>query len=139
MTIQQASTTRQDELTTVDPNSPALDPSEDNRAAVPLDGPARGRVAIVTADGFEDVEFFAPYYFFFAHGYQVDTLTPSGTSPVKGAKEIPLKEGITRIADADPADYRLIYVPGGHDAPPARAVSCGSIPATGSSVAPVGG
>ena len=100
-----------------DPNTPAADPNEDNRAAIALDGPTVGRVAILTAEGFEDTEFFVPYYRFFEAHYTVDTLTPPGTSPVAGAKGIALKKGIKRIADANPTDYDLVYIPGGHAAP----------------------
>ena len=58
-------------------------------------------MAILTAEGFEETEFFAPYCSFFEAGYAVDVLTPPGTSPVAGAKGIPLKTRIKRIADGN--------------------------------------
>jgi len=91
-------------------------PQEDNRAAVPVDGPVRGRVAILTAQYYEDSELFAPYYQLFAAGYAVDVLTPVG-GPVESTKGVFLKQGIMRIADAHPGDYELLYIPGGKRAP----------------------
>jgi len=95
---------------------PDTDSVEDNRAAIPLDGPTLGRVAIVTAQYFEDTEFFAPYYRFYEAHYDVDVLTPPG-GPVTTAKGVVLYEGMSRIADATPSDYDLIYIPGGLRAP----------------------
>ena len=69
------------------------------------------RIAIITADGTEDQEFFYPYYRFIEEGYQVDVLTPKGGS-FKGKNGSGLKETMA-IADADPYAYALLYIPGG--------------------------
>ncbi|MBO0962899.1 DJ-1/PfpI family protein [Neobacillus sp. MM2021_6] len=50
----------------------------DNRAGIPLNKPNIGKVAILTADQVEDIEFFYPYYRFMEEGYEVDVITPTG-------------------------------------------------------------
>ena len=86
-------------------------PEQDNRIALRPDKPSRGRVAILTADRVEDVEFFYPYYRFVEEGYAVDVLTPSG-GPLEGYKGLGL--GSTdRLAEADPLGYDLVFIPGG--------------------------
>jgi protease I len=84
----------------------------DNRAAIREDSPARGRIAIVTADRVEDVEFFYPYYRFVEEGYDVDVLTPSGAT-LTGYKGLALKTGITPVAEAAATDYDALFIPGG--------------------------
>jgi hypothetical protein len=44
-------------------------------------------------------------------------LPPPGTGPVSGAKGIALKTGIKRIANADPIDSDLVFIPGRYVAP----------------------
>lgn len=69
------------------------------------------RVLIITADDTQDLEFFYPYYRLNEAGYTVDVATPKGGS-FKGKMGIGLKE--TKAIDAlKPADYALIYIPGG--------------------------
>ncbi len=70
-----------------------------------------GRIAILTADGTEDQEFFYPYYRFLEEGYRVDVLTPDG-GEFKGKNGAGLKDTM-KIEDAEPASYDLLYIPGG--------------------------
>ncbi|WP_176697039.1 type 1 glutamine amidotransferase domain-containing protein [Microbacterium sp. 3J1] len=83
----------------------------DNRAGIGH-GRTRGRVAILTADDVEDVEFFYPYYRFVEEGFDVDVLTPASTT-VTGYKGLSLSTGVSAVADANPADYDLLFIPGG--------------------------
>jgi protease I len=83
----------------------------DNRAAVPLPGKPLGRVAILTADRVEDVEFFYPYYRFVEAGYSVDVLTPKGDR-LEAYRGTSLTQTMA-IADAAPDDYDILYIPGG--------------------------
>jgi protease I len=92
--------------TTTDPNVP------DNRAAIRENNTAKGRIAIVTADLVEDVEFFYPYYRFVEEGYDVDVLTPTGAE-VTGYKGLSLKTGTSSVANAVASDYEALFIPGG--------------------------
>ncbi|MEU1550660.1 type 1 glutamine amidotransferase domain-containing protein [Nocardia sp. NPDC005745] len=84
----------------------------DNRAAIGSETTSRGRVAILTADQVEDVEFFYPYYRFVEEGYEVDVLTPSGEK-ITGYKGLALSTGVTPVKDADAQDYDALFIPGG--------------------------
>lgn len=84
----------------------------DNRAAIRDERSPVGRIAILTADDVEDVEFFYPYYRFVEEGYDVDVLTPAGAD-VTGYKGLALRTGITPVADARAEDYDALFVPGG--------------------------
>lgn len=84
----------------------------DNRAAVPSGAPPKGRVALLTADAVEDVEFFYPYYRFTEAGYEVDVITPSG-GELTAARGMKLLKTVAP-ADVGPDDYLMLYVPGGH-------------------------
>jgi len=86
-------------------------PTTDNRVAIPTGEPGKGRIAILTADEVEEVEFFYPYYRFVEAGYQVDVITPSGGA-LTGARGFGVQRTVA-LADTDPADYLLLYVPGG--------------------------
>jgi len=88
-----------------------VDRPADNRAAVPTGEPSRGRIAILTADKVEEVEFFYPYYRFTEAGYTVDVITPAG-GPLTGYRGFGIHETLP-LADADPTDYLMLYVPGG--------------------------
>lgn len=92
--------------TTIDPQTP------DNRAAIRADRAPLGRVAVLTADRVEDVEFFYPYYRFVEEGYEVDVLTPSGEA-VTGYKGLSLQTGLQTIQSATAADYDALFIPGG--------------------------
>jgi protease I len=84
----------------------------DNRAAIRAEGRPVGRIAILTADRVEDVEFFYPYYRFTEAGYDVDVLAPNGTE-VNGYKGLSLHTGVQAIAGAQAADYDALFIPGG--------------------------
>lgn len=88
------------------PNRPT-----DNRVALPTGTPSRGRIAVLTADKVEDVEFFYPYYRFTEAGYVVDVITPNG-GELTGYRGMGIKETVA-LADVDPADYDMLYIPGG--------------------------
>ncbi|PYY44207.1 hypothetical protein DEJ03_12265 [Curtobacterium sp. MCLR17_043] len=84
----------------------------DNRAAIRADRPPVGRIAIVTADRVEDVEFFYPYYRFVEAGYDVDVLTPDGGT-LTGYVGLSLRTGLQRVADATAEHYDAVFIPGG--------------------------
>lgn len=88
-----------------------IDRPADNRVAVPTGEPSRGRIAVLTADKVEDVEFFYPYYRFTEAGYDVDVITPSG-GVLTANRGMGIQETVA-LADVDPADYLMLYVPGG--------------------------
>lgn len=69
------------------------------------------KIAILTADATEDLEFFYPYYRFTEEGYAVDVITPHGG-------KLAAKHGLginqtKAVTTAKPADYALLYIPGG--------------------------
>ena len=84
---------------------------DDIHVARPQSFPQRGRIAIITADGTEDQEFFYPYSRFLEEGYAVDVLTPKGKE-FKGKNGAGLKDTM-KIEDADALSYDLLYIPGG--------------------------
>lgn len=69
------------------------------------------RVAILTSDKTEDIEFFYPYYRLAEAGYDVDVLTldGEGLTAMHGIG-IPTSK---RVSDASPSSYDLLYLPGG--------------------------
>ncbi len=69
------------------------------------------RVLIITADDTQDLEFFYPYYRLSEEGYAVDVATPDGGS-FKGKMGMGLKQ-TKSIDQVSPADYALLYLPGG--------------------------
>lgn len=71
----------------------------------------KSKIAILTADGTEDQEFFYPYYRFLEEGYKVDVLTPEG-GEFKGKNGAGLKSTMP-VGDANPEDYAFLYIPGG--------------------------
>ncbi len=85
----------------------------DNYAVAPI--PERllknEKVAIITADKTEDLEFFYPYYRLTEEGYKVDVITIKGGA-FKGKNGLGLDESIS-IKDVRPEDYALVYIPGG--------------------------
>lgn len=68
-------------------------------------------ILILTADGVEDIEFFYPYYRFIEAGFKVDVVTLEGKG-FKGKQGPGLKKSM-KIGDVIPADYKLLYIPGG--------------------------
>jgi protease I len=69
------------------------------------------KVAIITADKTESLEFFYPFYRLTEEGFTVDVITPEGKS-VKTKHDIELKK-TKPIEAANPSEYELIYIPGG--------------------------
>jgi protease I len=69
------------------------------------------RIAILTGDKVEDVEFFYPYYRLTEEGYQVDVITPEGGTFV-GKHGMGLNASKS-IREVHPQDYALLYLPGG--------------------------
>lgn len=69
------------------------------------------RAVILTADGFEDLEVFYPYFRLLEEGVEVDVVAPQ-TGVIHGEHGYSLK--ITKsIAEVDPDQYDLLIVPGG--------------------------
>ena len=69
------------------------------------------KILIVTGDGVEDLEFFYPYYRFIEAGFAVDGATIDGGA-FKGKHGEPMRESL-KVADIDPLEYGLLYLPGG--------------------------
>lgn len=90
---------------------PNTAPTVDNRMAIPSGEPSKGRIAVLTADKVEEVEFFYPYYRFVEAGYDVDVITPSG-GVLTGARGFGIQQTLP-LTEADPANYLMIYIPGG--------------------------
>jgi protease I len=76
-----------------------------------LDEAAAKSVLVVTADNVEDLEFFYPYYRFVEEGFNVDVATPKG-GEFRGKMGYGLP-GTWKISDVNPADYDILYIPGG--------------------------
>jgi len=69
------------------------------------------RIAIITADNTQDLEFFYPYYRLSEEGYDIDVITPKG-GEFKGKHGMGLKE-TKSIGEVQPDAYALLYIPGG--------------------------
>ncbi|HEU5047263.1 MAG TPA: type 1 glutamine amidotransferase domain-containing protein [Rickettsiales bacterium] len=69
------------------------------------------KVVMITADNTEDLEFFYPYYRLTEEGYTVDVVTPDG-GKFAGKHDLGLSE-TKAITAVKPADYELLYLPGG--------------------------
>lgn len=76
-------------------------------------GPASGdlRAVILTADKFEDMELFVPYFRLLDAGVAVDIAAPT-LEEIGGEHGYSVIPDIT-IADVDPDDYGLLIIPGG--------------------------
>jgi len=76
-----------------------------------MNAKAATRAVILTADEFEDMELFFPYFRLLEEGVQVDIAAPQ-TGVIHGEHGYGLK--ITKtIAEVDPDQYDLLLVPGG--------------------------
>jgi protease I len=86
---------------------------QDTHAVVPIPERLRKqeKVIIITADNTEDIEFFYPYYRLTEEGYAVDVVTPKG-GKFAGKHGLGLNKSVA-INDVNPADYALLYIPGG--------------------------
>lgn len=69
------------------------------------------KVLIVTADDFEDSEFFAPYYRFLEEGFRVD-IASIEKGKVKGIHGYELEAG-KALREINPAEYDMLLLPGG--------------------------
>ncbi|MES2906012.1 MAG: type 1 glutamine amidotransferase domain-containing protein [Pseudomonadota bacterium] len=69
------------------------------------------RVAILTADKTEDIEFFYPYYRLSEAGYDVDVITPHG-GRFEAKHGLGLNETMP-LKSAKASNYDLLYIPGG--------------------------
>jgi len=69
------------------------------------------KVAIITEDEVEDIEFFYPYYHFNEEGYEVDVITENG-GEFKGKSGLGLKDS-KAIDQVEADDYEMVYLPGG--------------------------
>jgi protease I len=70
------------------------------------------QVLIFLADGFNDMEFFYPYYRLIEEGYQVTVAgLTQGDCFGKYQMKFPIE---TLISEIDPANFDLLYVPGGN-------------------------
>ncbi len=68
-------------------------------------------VLIISDDKFNDLELFYPYYRLCEEGFRVEIASPDGKE-ITGSNDfsIPVQK---RVADCNPADYALLYLPGG--------------------------
>lgn len=69
------------------------------------------KVAILTADDTQDLEFFYPYYRLTEAGYAVEVITPKGGA-FKGKNGMGLKDS-KALSDVAAGEYALLYIPGG--------------------------
>jgi protease I len=69
------------------------------------------RVAILTANKTQDLEFFYPYYRLSEEGYDVDVITLDGGA-FEGKHGMGLKD-TKSVKDVSALDYALLYIPGG--------------------------
>lgn len=69
------------------------------------------KAVILTADRFEDLEVFFPYFRLMEEGFQVDIAAPK-KGEIHGEFGYPLMPNKT-IGEVNPDDYRLLLIPGG--------------------------
>jgi protease I len=69
------------------------------------------KALILIADGFDDLQFFCPYFRLLEEGVAVTIASPRGHKAV-GLHGFPI-EADTPIAAVDPAEYDLLVIPGG--------------------------
>ena len=69
------------------------------------------KALILIADGFDDLQFFCPYYRLLEEGVAVTIASPRGDNAV-GLRGFPI-EADTSISAVDPAEYDLFVIPGG--------------------------
>lgn len=73
------------------------------------------KAVIIIGKGFEDSEFFYPYYRLQEAGFQVDVAI-AGDKSVNGKYGMPAEPTVT-CADLQEADYEVLVIPGGHEGP----------------------
>jgi protease I len=87
-------------------------PQQDTmRSSKPQPTGAAPRILIISDDKNNDLELFYPYYRFSEAGARVKIASPAGEE-IKGSHSFTLKPDL-RVADAKPADFDLLYLPGG--------------------------
>lgn len=69
------------------------------------------RAVIITADDYEDLELFYPYYRLVESGFEVVIAAPEA-GEVRGKRGYKVKAN-ARISDIDPTDFDVLVVPGG--------------------------
>ena len=69
------------------------------------------KAIILTADKFEDMELFFPYFRLLEAGWKVDVAAPT-KEPISGEHDYGLKPTLT-IDEVDPDAYDLLFIPGG--------------------------
>jgi protease I len=94
----------------------ALNPAKNGRdthkaAPIPERLRKNQKIAIITDDKVEDTEFFYPYYRLTEAGYDVDVITAEG-GKFEGKHGLGLQDSKS-INEVNPADYVLLYLPGG--------------------------
>ena len=80
-------------------------------APIPMRLQKEERIAIITSDKVEDIEFFYPYYRLTEEGYRVDVITPKGKA-FEGKHGLGIQQTLA-IDSASAEDYALLYLPGG--------------------------
>jgi protease I len=71
------------------------------------------RVIVLTADKFEDFELFVPYFRLMEEGVAVDVAAPAKET-LTGENGYFFENVDLTIAEVDPREYDLLFVPGGH-------------------------
>ena len=71
------------------------------------------KVVILTADKFEDLELFVPYFRLLEAGIQVDVAAPA-IERITGENGYWFENVDKTIAEVNPDDYDLLFIPGGH-------------------------
>ena len=84
---------------------------EDTYRASSVDVPTKGKILIITDNGYNDTELLYPYYRFVEEGYDVTIATPDG-GDVEGYNTAPVKNTVP-IADVNEEEYLGLYLPGG--------------------------
>ena len=69
------------------------------------------KALILIADGFDDLQFFCPYYRLLEEGVAVTIASPRGDQAV-GLRGFPIEADMP-IAAVDPVGYDLLVIPGG--------------------------
>jgi deglycase len=79
------------------------------------------RIACVLAAGFEDSEFKKPYDAFRDAGHEVDVIGRKKGEKLVGKNGKETAIASLGIGDAQPADYHVLFIPGGHSPDELRA------------------
>ena len=69
------------------------------------------KILILSADGFEDMELFVPYYRFIEEGFQVDVASKK-REKIKGKHDYAI-EAAKAFDEVNPGEYDMLFLPGG--------------------------